>query len=104
VFAVFDRGRRQIAPEGSNPAWRQDGKEILYISPEGLMSVAVETAGNDLRFATPQRLFSRLRRPAGSILLSRPLEVSRDGSQIYWPQAAEQPDPNVIHIKTGWTK
>jgi WD40 repeat protein len=97
-------GRRQIAPEGSNPAWRKDGKEILYIGEEGLMSVSVETAGNDLRFATPRLLFSGLRQPAGSILLSRPLDVSHDGSKIYWPQAALQPDSDVIHIKTGWTK
>src|SRR5262249_46071609 len=76
-------GRRQIAPEGSHPAWRRDGKEILYIGREGLMSVAVETSGNDLRFGTPRRLFSGLRQPAGSILLSRPLDVSRDGSRIY---------------------
>ena len=31
-----------------------------------------------------------------------PLEVSRDGSRIYFAQGVEQPDADVIHIKMGW--
>jgi hypothetical protein len=31
-----------------------------------------------------------------------PLAVSRDGSRIYFPQAFEPPDSDVIHIRMGW--
>ena len=30
------------------------------------------------------------------------LAVSRDGSRFYFPQAVEQPDSDVIHVKMGW--
>jgi hypothetical protein len=30
-----------------------------------------------------------------------PLAVSRDGSRIYFPQAIEQPEADVIHVRTG---
>jgi hypothetical protein len=32
------------------------------------------------------------------------LAVSRDGSRFYIPQAVEQPDSGVIHVKIGWVK
>jgi hypothetical protein len=35
---------------------------------------------------------------------SRPLAASHDGARIFWPQGVEQPDSNVIHVKTGWLK
>jgi len=30
------------------------------------------------------------------------LAVSRDGSRFYYPQAPDQPDSDVIHVRTGW--
>ena len=30
------------------------------------------------------------------------LAVSSDGSRIYYQQPVEQPDSDVIHVKTGW--
>jgi hypothetical protein len=32
------------------------------------------------------------------------LTVSRDGSRFYIPQAVEQPDPDVMHIRIGGIK
>ena len=32
------------------------------------------------------------------------LAVSRDGSQFYIPQAVEQPESDVIHVRMGWAK
>jgi hypothetical protein len=93
--------RRQIAPAGRLPVWRKDGKEILYIASDTMMSVEVETSGSSLRFSAPTRLFSGLRSPAGSVAISRPLDVSGDGSRIYWTQAVDQPDANMIHVKMG---
>jgi len=94
--------RSQIASGGADPAWRRDGKEILYSAGDRLMSVSVSAAGSDLRFGAPQLLFSGLRQPAGTNASARPLAVSRDGSRIYWPQAVAQPGSDSIHIKTGW--
>jgi hypothetical protein len=95
--------RRQIVPKSVRAVWRGDGKEILYVDGDSLMSVAVEGSG-DLTFRTPRKLFSGLRLPAGSVSNSVPLAVSSDGSRIFWLQALEQPESNVIHVRTGAVK
>jgi eukaryotic-like serine/threonine-protein kinase len=96
--------RRQIAPSGEKAVWRKDGKEILYVDKLTVMSVTVETAGAELRFGAPRPLFSGLRRAPGTSQASTPLAVSRDGSRIFWLQGVEQPDSNMIYIKTGALK
>jgi hypothetical protein len=82
--------------------WRKDGKEILFYAAGALWSIAVESAGPTLHFSPPQKLFSGLRLPAVSNTGVRPLAVSHDGSRIYFPQAAEQPNTDFIQIRMGW--
>ena len=95
--------RRQIAPPPANfpfPYWREDGKEILYFSDGDLMSIAVSWSGGTPEFAPPRKLFSGLRRAPGVTTGGRPLAASRDGSRIFWLQAIERTETNVIHVKT----
>ena len=93
--------RRQIAQSGSAPIWRGDGREIIYVSRLAVMSVSVERVGNDVRFGEPHELFHGFRPLPGRNASSRPLAISRDGSRIFWLQGVEQPDSNMIYIKTG---
>lgn len=95
--------RRQISPVGGRAVWRGDGKEILYVNGGAVMSVSVE-GGDTLTFGAPRKLFSGLRLPGGNVASSIPLAVSRNGSRIFWVQGVEQPESNVIHIKTGAVK
>ena len=48
------------------------------------------------------RPFAGLRLPPGTTLNFRPLAVPRDGSRIFFAQAVEQPNANVIHVATTW--
>ena len=96
--------RTQIASDGGRIAWRRDGKEIVYYGSQRVMSVSVDTAGDQLRFGAPHVLFSGLRLPAGSIAASRPLAISRDGSRIFWVHGIEQPESNMIYVRTGLGK
>jgi hypothetical protein len=82
------------------PEWRKDGNEIVYIAGNDFWSVSVDTQKEALRFGAPQKLFSGFRRPAATVSSSRPFAVSRDGARIYAVQAIEQPDTNMIHVKT----
>jgi hypothetical protein len=66
--------------------------------------VAVQEAADGLHFAMPEKLFSGLRMPANANSGSRLLSVSHDGSRIYYPQAVEQPNSNVIQVRMGWFK
>jgi serine/threonine protein kinase len=96
--------RRQIATGGMCPEWRRDGREIVYLTPEGeIQSVAVESDGSNLRFGTPQKLFF-IPRKIATTSASRPIAVTRDGSRIYILQPVEQPDSNLIHIMIGELK
>ena len=61
--------RQQVTPFGQDPEWGKDGKEIIYLGREGVMAVAVETAGSQLRFGAPRNLFSRLRNQPAQMLL-----------------------------------
>jgi eukaryotic-like serine/threonine-protein kinase len=94
--------RKQIATAGEYPVWRKDGKEILYLESNRIWSVPVDVSGPQLRAGTPVALFSV--RPVSRVLDVSPLAVSRDGSRIYFPQAVEQPDSDVIHIRMGWDR
>jgi hypothetical protein len=99
--------RRQIAAVTgpSNLQWRRDGKEMIYAGGgSDIYSVRIEVVGSEIRFGAPQKLFSGLRSPPGLLTGQRPLAVSRDGSKIFWAQGVDQPDSNMIHIKTGWIK
>ncbi len=93
--------RRQITPEGYVPMWRRDGREILYRRGETVMAVSVEWSAQGPSFGTPREMIKGLRASAGQTLLSRPIAVSRDGPRIFYAQGVEQPEANVIQIKTG---
>ncbi|MGH9593610.1 MAG: TolB family protein, partial [Bryobacteraceae bacterium] len=96
--------RRQIASSGGYPVWRKDGREIVYLDGyQGqtyLWSVPVSSAGGELRFSAPTRLFP-VRLPATMFGDLNFLAVSRDGSRFYIPQAVEQPATGEIQVRTG---
>ena len=91
--------RRQIANSGTYAVWRKDGKEILYRDQGRIWSVRVDGVGTQLRFTSPEPLFS-VSSPLGILSGGRPLAVSRDGSNIYFLQSTEEPDSGVIHVRT----
>ena len=70
------------------------------------MSVAVEGNGGNGApgFSAPRKLFSGLSVSAGTNVATQDLAVSHDGSRIFWLQGIEQPDSNVIHVKTDLAK
>jgi serine/threonine protein kinase len=92
--------RKQISPGGAFPVWRRDGREILFYDQDRIWSIRVQPAGAELHFGAPEPLFP-VRRPRGTVVGMNPLAVSRDGSRIYFPQAIEQPEADVIHVRTG---
>jgi WD40-like Beta Propeller Repeat len=96
--------RRQISCSGMFPVWRQDGKEVVFLerNSKQILSVPVTFVAGEPHFGVATPLFGEP--PALDLLAAfNPIEVTRDGSQILFPQALPQPeDPNVIHIKSGW--
>ena len=89
--------RKQISNGGNYPVWRRDGKEIVYFDQDRIWSVRVDVAGGELRASAPQPLFS-VRQSPGLVTGLNPLAITRDGSQIFFPQTIEQPDSGVIDV------
>jgi len=65
--------------------------------------VQVEGSEGHLRFGSPEMLFA-VARPLGLTRGSRPLAVNHDGSRIYFLQSTEQPESNLIQVRTGAVK
>ena len=99
--------RQQVTSRGNYPVWRKDGREIVYLDEyQGrnyIWSVPVAASGGEFRAATPSPLFPA-RLPATTFGDLNFLAVSRDGSRFYIPQAVEQPESDVIHVRMGWAK
>jgi len=99
--------RRQVTSRGNYPIWRKDGREIVYLDEHlgrnYIWSVPVAVSGGEFRAGTPSALFPA-RLPATTFGDLNFLAVSRDGSRFYIPQAVEQPDSDVIHVRVGWEK
>ena len=99
--------RKQVTSRGNYPVWRKDGKEIVYLDEyQGrnyIWSVPLAARGNEVQAGTPSPLFPA-RLPATTFGDLNFLAVSRDGSRFYIPQAVEQPDSDVIHVRMGWAK
>jgi hypothetical protein len=96
-----------VASSGNYPIWRKDGREIAYLDDyQGrnyIWSVLVTASGSEFRAAAPVPLFPA-RLPATTFGDLNFLAVSRDGSRFYIPQAVEQPESDVIHVRTGWAR
>ena len=87
-------GRWQISTAGgSNPNWRRDGRELFYVSPEGmLMAVPVVAAANVIVPGQPAALFKM----AGEFYT-----VTPDGRFLV-EAAREEPQATPIHIVVNW--
>src|SRR4029453_13429945 len=96
--------RKQVTSRGNYPVWRKDGREIVYLAESRgrnyVWSVPIAGSGGEISAGAPSPLFpSRL--PASTFGDLNFLAVSRDGSRFYIPQAVEQPQSDVIHLRMG---
>jgi hypothetical protein len=95
----------QITSSGESPVWAKNGNEIVYLDRDRIWSIGVTVSGGQFRAAAPEPLFS-VRSMEGGRRVSgiTQLGVSRDGLRIYYQQPVEQPDSDVIQIRTGWDR
>ena len=70
---------------GSQAYWRNDGKELLYLAPDGkIMSVAVQGAGS---FGDPTVLFQTSQIPVSITGTRNQYLVTRDGQRFFLPES-----------------
>jgi hypothetical protein len=97
-----DAGQRKQISEGaggSMPFWRDDGKEILYLSEDHhLWSVPVNLARGE--FGAARRLFAV--KPPPLTRVTRIYAATRDGSRILFSQIVDQPESEAINVAVDW--
>jgi Tol biopolymer transport system component len=98
-FPEWDE-RRQISTDGGmQPHWRHDGREIVYMTPDGnLMSVNVKP-GSPFEAAAPSQLFATGQHPSGTV---EQWTMSQDASRFYVLTAVQAID-RPITVVLNWT-
>ena len=96
-------GRWQVSNGGGNASrWRQDGGELFYLGPEGLMAVTVGLTPS-FHAGAPRALFPAPRGlVAGAAQYAPSYDVAADGSKFLLPApGADTPAP-ALHVILNW--
>jgi hypothetical protein len=94
--------RRLVASTGgSQPVWRRDGQELLFVDLEGRLqgrSVRRQTNG-EIALGAPERLPVPL---IGLGHFGTQYDVSPDGRLLYFLDRTPAPGPTDISLLIGW--
>jgi eukaryotic-like serine/threonine-protein kinase len=96
-------GKWQVSSAGGQePRWRQDGKELFYLSPEGkMMAVAVKT-GASFKAEAPVTLFQTQRRQPVSSFAVFSYDVSSDGRRFLVITKADEANAAPLTVLLNW--
>ncbi len=96
-------GKWQVSSAGGQePRWRQDGKELFYLSAEGkMMSVALNT-GATFKAEAPVALFQTQRRQPISSFAVFSYDVSGDGRRFLVITKAGEANAAPLSVHLNW--
>jgi len=96
-------GKWQVSSAGGQePRWRQDGKELFYLSADGkMMAVAVKT-GASFEAGSPAALFQTRRRQPVSIPEVFSYDVSGDGQKFLILTKVDEASAAPLSITLNW--
>ena len=91
------RRRLQVTSDGGiYPQWGPDGRELFYLSGNGMLTVVGLRNGPDgLELSSPQQLFPL----AARSFIASPYEISPDGKRILVNQAEQNSE---LHVVVNW--
>jgi eukaryotic-like serine/threonine-protein kinase len=91
-------GKWQVSTNGANfPAWRADGKELLYGTIAGeVIACPIAEKGSELEIGTPQTLFTE-----NATALGVAFDVSADGKRFLINVAGDEA-PTPLHLVVNW--
>jgi hypothetical protein len=96
-------GKWQVSSGGGQePRWRQDGKELFYVSAEGkMMAVALDT-GASFKAGSPVALFQTHRRLPVSAQDVFSYDVSADGQRFLILTKVDEGNPAPLSVFLNW--
>ena len=105
VFAQpFDRpgDRIQVSAKGGfGPVWRDDGRELYYEGPEGLMAVPMTERDGALEAGTPQKLFP-LHTQGNVVNQPHNFEVAAHGQKFLVNSIVDDSDNAPLEVTLHW--
>ena len=85
---------------GVQPVWRQDGRELYYLSLDGVLRAVAVQANGSPQFSTPKRLFDTgLATPSPQV---EQYAVSADGQRFLILKPAEDKVRNSVGLILNW--
>jgi Tol biopolymer transport system component len=87
---------------GQEPRWRQDGKELFYLSADGKMMAAAVTTGTSFKASSPVALFQTHRRPPVSSQDDFSYDVSGDGHRFLINTKVDEANAAPLSIVLNW--
>jgi serine/threonine protein kinase/dipeptidyl aminopeptidase/acylaminoacyl peptidase len=99
-------GKWQVSTGGGiEPRWRRDGKELLYIAPDGkLMAVPIQGAGQTLEAGAAVALFQTRIEGGGQYGAKQQYAVAPDGQRFLINITADESTASPITIVTNWAR
>ena len=98
-FPHVDRGKWIVSNGGSVPVWSPTGRELFYMNATSMMSVAVNSRGDEFQAAAPEVLFSG---PFETGSLN--FDVSPDGTYFIMAEADPDAKPTQINVVLNWAQ
>ena len=96
-------GKWQVSSAGGQePRWRQDGKELFYLSAEGKMMAAAVTAGTSFEAGSPIALFQTHPRQPVSASDVFSYDVSGDGQRFLIATKVDVGNPAPLSVLLNW--
>ncbi|MFI5113785.1 MAG: protein kinase [Terriglobales bacterium] len=87
---------------GQEPRWRQDGKELFYLSADGKMMAAAVTTGASFKAGSPVALFQTHRRQPVSSQDDFSYDVSGDGQRFLIATKMDEANAAPLSILLNW--
>jgi serine/threonine protein kinase/Tol biopolymer transport system component len=96
-------GKWQVTSAGGQePRWRQDGKELFYISADGKMMAVAVTTGATFEASSPVALFQTHRRQPVSTQDVFSYDVSGDGQRFLIATKVDEANAAPLSILLNW--
>jgi serine/threonine protein kinase/Tol biopolymer transport system component len=96
-------GKWQVSSAGGQePRWRQDGKELFYVSADGKMMAVAVTTGANFEAGSPAALFQTHRPQRISTQDVFSYDVSGDGQRFLIITKVDEPNAAPLSILLNW--
>jgi serine/threonine protein kinase/Tol biopolymer transport system component len=97
------KGKWQVSSAGGQePRWRQDGKELFYLSPDGKMMAAAVTTGASFKAGSPVALFQTHRRQPVSSQDQFSYDVRADGQKFLVITKVDEANAAPLSVLLNW--